>query len=409
LRDAQGRRAGGPGLPRRRQARALAAALVVAASGALPTMLVGSLILQISGELDADPGSYGLAASTYFFASASLSAVSGRLSDRLGWQRAAMLSCVLVGTCMAGLALVTLSLPIMITLLVVGGFGHAFAMPATNLALAREVSRERQALAFGIKQTSNPLAGLIAGASLPLVALTIGWRWAFGLAVLLPLLGILLTPGGGTRGPTAVAPPHIRRPRGDRLALAAFSAAGGFAGFAVIALGTFVVASAVASGVREAVAGAYVAMCSVAGLSMRVIAGWWADRYRSQGLVPAAALMAVGGSGFALLAVMQASLVLPAMLIAYAAGWGWTGLFHFGVVHHFPDAPGRATGTVQIGTLVGSACGPLVVGLMASALGYRAAWLLIAVVMVAAAGSMLLARRLLRHRPAPASEVPASL
>ena len=83
-----------------------------------------------------------------------------------------------------------------------GGLGNAISHPATHLLLAREVSQNRQGLAFGIKQAAIPAATLIAGLAVPLVATTVGWRWAFAGGAALVLCVALLVPKGEKRNKT---------------------------------------------------------------------------------------------------------------------------------------------------------------------------------------------------------------
>ena len=45
-----------------------------------------------------------------------------------------------------------------------------------------------RSLAFGLKQSSVPLATFLSGLAIPFVALTLGWRWAFVLAAALAAL-----------------------------------------------------------------------------------------------------------------------------------------------------------------------------------------------------------------------------
>ena len=53
---------------------------------------------------------------------------------------------------------------------------------ASNTSLSRQVPAGRQGLSFGVKQAAIPVSTLLAGAAVPVVALTVGWRWAFVLA-----------------------------------------------------------------------------------------------------------------------------------------------------------------------------------------------------------------------------------
>ena len=65
---------------------------------------------------------------------------------------------------------------------------------ASNLTLARSVPASRLGLSFGIKQAAIPIATLLAGAAVPTVALTIGWRWAYLIGAAVALLAAARDP-----------------------------------------------------------------------------------------------------------------------------------------------------------------------------------------------------------------------
>ena len=82
---------------------------------------------------------------------------------------------------------------------------------ASNLTLARYVPAHRLGLSFGIKQSAIPLATLLAGAAVPAVALTVGWRWAYVIGAALALARALVAPARQRAG----REPHAGRP-GER-------------------------------------------------------------------------------------------------------------------------------------------------------------------------------------------------
>src|SRR5205823_1137887 len=74
----------------------------------------------------------------------------------------------------------------------------------SNLTLARSVPAHRLGLSFGVKQAAIPLATLLAGAAVPAVALTVGWRWAYVIAAGLAVLALVGAPRAGE--------PYVRIP-----------------------------------------------------------------------------------------------------------------------------------------------------------------------------------------------------
>lgn len=91
--------------------------------------------------------------------------------------------------------------------MIIGGRGIAIASPATNRRIVNSVPIGRRGLGFGIKQSFLPAARVLAGLSVPLIALTHGWRYAFWLgralsiAVLAAMAMRFFSVRGGQRHP----------------------------------------------------------------------------------------------------------------------------------------------------------------------------------------------------------------
>ena len=105
-------------------------------------------------------------------------------------------------------------------------------------------------------------------------------------------------------------------------------------------------------------------------------------------------MLATGVAGFAMLATGEAALILPGALLAFAAGWGWPGLFNFAVVKTSPGAPAAATGVTQTGASGGAALGPLIFGLVVEAASYDVAWLVSGAIALGALAAILAGRRM---------------
>jgi MFS family permease len=296
----------------------------------------------------------------------------------------------------------------LVACLVLGGFGNSLAHPAANLSLAREVPSHRQGLSFGIKQSAIPAATLLAGAAVPALAVTVGWRWAYvgaaalaiGVAAAVPRDGSPAAPAkrvGSGRGGRGGSGGRGGRGKGDvRTAPMVVLAAGiGLGSAAATPLGGFVVEAAVAAGMRVESAGILLAGGSAAGIGVRVLSGHLADGMRSGRLRLVAAMLGTGTLGFGLLAFGSPSAIVAGTVIAFVAGWGWPGIFNFAVVKTNPEAPAAATGITQTGASTGAAAGPLAFGVMVSLFSYGAAWATSALLAVAALTAILLGRRML--------------
>ena len=378
--------------------RAVLLAVSVATVGVLPGFLMGGLAVQIRGELGFGEGALGFAVAVFFAASALGSVISGRLVERvgssLGMRLAALVSAAaLLAVTLAG------SLWGLVACLVLGGFGNAISHPATHLLLAREVPQGRQGLAFGIKQAAIPAATLLAGLSVPTIAVTVGWRWAFAGGAVLALCVALLVPKRTDEGTRRVKEARAGDVPLVPLVLLAFGV--GLGSMAANPLGAFVVESAVATGVEVGKAGLLLALGSAVGICVRIVFGHLVDKLSSGRLRLVAGMMAVGTVGFFLLASGAPSLLVAGVVIAYAAGWGWPGLFNFAIVRSNPRAPAAATGITQTGASGGAAAGPLAFGYIVEETSFGTAWMCSGVTALVAAVAILLGRNmLLRGRAA---------
>lgn len=382
--------------------RPLLLAVAVAACGVLPAFLTGGLAVQVRDELGFGSAYLGLAVAAFFASSALWSVIGGRVVERVGYHGGMRLAAAVSATVLLAIAVLAGSWGGLVAFMVVGGLGNALAQPAANLSLAREVPADRQGLSFGIKQSAIPAATLLAGAAVPLVAVTVGWRWAYAGAAVLALCVAVMVPRVG-----AVAPrPANKRGRGGdvRTAPLVVLAVGlGLGSAAATPLGAFVVESAVASGIRVESAGILLACGSAAGIGVRVLFGHLADGMRSGRLRLVAAMLGVGTAGFGLLASGSPAAVVVGTVIAFVAGWGWPGIFNFAIVKTNPDAPAAATGITQTGASGGAAAGPLIFGVVVTLASYGTAWITCALLAVAALTAILVGRRmLLRDRDAKA-------
>lgn len=360
------------------------AAVSVTLVGTLPVFLTGALAVQIGRDLAFGPARLGLASGAFFGAAALGSVLMGRIAERVGpglamrvaasWSALLMLAAALAPGYTALLAAVTLA-----------GLGNALAQVGSNLLLAKGIRPERQGWALALKQAGVPASTMLGGLAVPLLGVTVGWRWAYAAGAVGAAVAATYVPIG------AVAPGGrrtVRRradvPLGPLVVLAA---AAGLAAGANGTLPTFVVSAGVDAGLGESAAGLVLTLGSLAGISMRLAAGARADRRGSRHL-PVVSMLMVGGTiGYLLLVPATPITHLLGALVAFGSGWAWPGLFNLAVVRMNPSAPAAATGITQTGVYVGGLAGPALFGLTVDAWGYPVAWLLAAsAAVVAAAG-----------------------
>ena len=383
-----------------RPRRAVAGALTTTIACSVPVFLVGGLAVQISDDLHFSPAGLGLAVSVYFGVSALASVPAGTLVERFGPTRVARAGIGLAAVSLLGIAVGARSLTSLVVILALGAAANALGQLAGNTTLARHVPTRRQGLSFGVKQAAIPVSTLLAGAAVPVVALTLGWRWAF-------ILGAL-----GAVATLPVVPSDDRHARGDRgaageratAALVVIGLAATLAAAAANALGTFLVDSSVARGLAPGAAGLALTLGSAVCVAARVFGGWQADRRPGRQVGVISALLALGAGGLALLAVPNTAALVVGVVFGFGLGWSWPGLMNFAVVRLHPQAPAAATSITQTGVYAGGCVGPLALGALAAAAGYPTMWTVAAGAMVSASALMLLGSAMLRRHvstPAP--------
>jgi predicted MFS family arabinose efflux permease len=247
-----------------------------------------------------------------------------------------------------------------------------------------------------------PGASLVAGLTLPAIALTVGWRWVFVLGAVLAGAAMFLVrsrlpidePQSAEHATAAAEedPP----PRG---ALGSLAVAAAFSTAAAITLGGFFVESAIDAGIDAGVAGLAFAVGSLVSILVRLGVGIAADRRPGNLLGVVAAMLALGALTSMWFTWRSPAVQLIGVPLAFGAGWAWPGLFNLSVVRAAPRFPGRATGITQTGTYVGGAAGPIIFGAMAESAGYTAAWWLAAALGLGAAAAVLVGRSVLTGVP----------
>ncbi|TYC00821.1 MFS transporter [Micromonospora sp. WP24] len=375
-----------------RPVRASASAIVVTIACVLPVFLVGGLAVQLGEDLSFSPAGLGLVVSVYFGVGALASVPSGALAERYGPAVVARAGILLSTACLLAVATLARSYPVLLGLMAVGGVANALGQLASNAALARHVPPHRQGLSFGVKQAAIPVSTLLAGAAVPTIALTVGWRWAFVAAGGAALATLLAVPAREGRGSRRAGRTPAGRGTG---ALVVIGVAATLAAGAANALGTFVVDSAAGRGLTPALAGLTLTLGSAVCVVARIGSGWLADRRSGGHVAVIAAMLLVGAGGLGLLAVGGVAPLVVGVVLGFGLGWAWPGLLNFAVVRLHPQAPAAATSITQTGVYAGGCLGPLGLGAMAARLGYPAMWGTAALSMLVAAALMLTGSRLL--------------
>lgn len=368
--------------------RAIVLAVLVGMTYIYPAYLVGALGVAIRNDLGLDSAALGMTISTFFAVSAVAMSLAGRVADRLGPRRTLRLTAGLTGACLLGVALLGGSWAGLLASMAVGGVGSAVGAPLGTLLIVRNVASAWRPLAFALERSSIPASTLMAGLALPVFAGVMHWRLVFLLGtVAVVVLMTLRVPE------VASPPPGTAVPRGrltPMTPLVLFTMAFFLCSACATALSGLLVDYGVTLGLSQSVAGVVLAAGSVTIIIVRL--GLGLGRGRRYGRVTVAVMTALGAAGFLLLVPGDPALVLPGVLIASGAGWGWTGVAALALAETYPAGAGTASGVVQAGGAAGGIVGPLLVGATAEYLSYAMGWSVAAACCALASVTILFAR-----------------
>lgn len=338
------------------------AAVAVNLMGVLALFLTGAMSVQIGREFGIQPASIGSLASLFALTTSLGSAPLGRQVRRFGVRRSLWLATAASALALLGCA-ASNSVPMLGLALLIGGLGNAIGQPAGNALVAAHVRPARYGIGFAIKQSGIPMATLLGGLAVPLIALTVGWRFAYVLAAMSAVAAALLVPADR---PATAARSEQQIPAQSLSGLWLLAAGLVAAVVAATSIGALGAAGGVQIGLGEAAAGYLVAAGGLAGLVIRLAAGIGADRWDFDPLVAVSGLCVLGAAGWFLMATGQPALFTVGLIVANAFGWGWPGLQHLAVARRFPTATAAASGVAQTGVAIGLLMGPLSLGLLAN-------------------------------------------
>ena len=351
-------------------------AMLATVSSVYPGFLIGALSVQVSEDFGVSEGTYGWGLGSFFLAATAGSVVLGRLAQRIG-PRTQIAGALAVSGCaelvLAGFAR---SFAAVIACLFVAGFTNAGNQTAVNLALAR-ADISRLGLAVALKQSGMPTASLLSGFAVPVLALTVGWRWAFVMGAVMALVALIvvLSVIQPTVARAEVSRPELVSPMGTLVRAAVCH---GFFAFSAGALNAWVVGSGVDAGLSPGVAGVMLGVGAGCGIALRMYSGFRADTMRSAPFRVAGLTVLVGAVGMAALTSRVSGVHMIATVVAFAGGWIWPVFTNYGIMRTNPLAAGAATGVSQTGVYVGVFLAPLVTGWLIELSGYQLMWTVVA-------------------------------
>ena len=369
--------------------RALFAAATISLVVASPPFLLGALAVQLRADLDFSPTQLGIAAASFRGVVTLSTATLGRVADITGPSRAIRAAVSLTAIAALSIGLFADSWEALVAWLLLGGVGSALAGPAMSAFIARAVRAGRRGIAFGFQQAGPPGAALVGGFAVPLVALTLGWRWVFGGAGVLAAFVLLMVPNVAAAS---------RNPDGERQkslplrgpAIVAVAVAFGFG--AATTMSTFLVESAVDAGIGKGAAGVVLALGGGSSIVARLITGRLADRWTHGHLLVATWMLAAGFVGYALLATGAPMAMIIGTVVAFGFGWGFPAIVFFAIGQMYPENPGAAAGVVLTGGSLGGIVTPVLFGYVLETTSFGPAWTLLAVWAIMAAALLATAR-----------------
>lgn len=366
--------------------RTAAVAACVTVVYVLPVFLTGAVAPQMRQDLRFGVAALGIAMSAFVATQAVLSGPFGRLADRLGGARSLLVASVISAGASFAIGGFVRGWVGLAVCLAVAGTANALGQPAASRLVALRVRRARQGIAFGAFQSSKPIAGLLAGLAVPVIALPVGWRAAFFVAGAGGVVMTFVLAGVRPEPPPPRATVAEERVRLDALALLMTGIALGFAAAKVFS--SFLADASVAAGLGLGPAGLLLAASGAIAITARLAVGVLADRRAGSQLGVVAWMLASGAAGFALLATGRPAGMVAGTVLVGAGAWGYNGLFYLSVTRLMPARPAAGTGLMLSGASAGGAIGPVVFGFLVDRISYGPAWLVVAVWVLLAAGCM---------------------
>ncbi len=345
---------------------------------------VAVLSVDIIDEFDISRSDIGWVVSVNAGTGALLSLGVGRLTDRIGGRRSAVLWLFISGVGLLWTAIAANYWTLLGASVVAGG-PQAGGNPATNRLIRQHVPITRRGIVTGFKQSGVQLGNFLAGLTLPAASAIFGWRSAVAIygsiMLIVAAMAAIWLPADLEDEPVVVAPNQAGRepllPIVHRMAL--YGLLLGTVGGGV---GRFLPLFAHEDlGYSKALAGLVVAMSGLLGIVARIFWGLRIERGLDarKGLT----FMGVGAAATALLLIAASSWaswiiwVCAALMAFTISAWNVVGMLT--VIREVPGRmTGRASGMVMLGFFGGVSIGaPLMGWIVDTTDSYTPGWLVL--------------------------------
>lgn len=381
-------------VPKHLRAPAIAGVTAIQVIATMAVVMPASIAPEITNHFDLPSSYVGYQISVTYAGAILMSLAAGLMVRRFGAIRVNQISAFLV--C---ISLLIFTVP-HFAALIVGSFGIGVAYGVTNPGashvMMKIASPGNRNLIFSIKQTGQPLGGIVAGLMAPPVAIAFGWQWAFAMGAALAFVMVLVIqplrrPLDEDRDPKTVFRgavfKDVRFMLADRrlrkLALAALS-------FSAVQL--VLMAYAVTMLVEDisfslVLAGIGLAALQVAGVVGRLGWGLVADRIGNGSLTLIIIVVISVGAALATAMLTPSTpnwITFTVLIVFGLSAVGWNGIFMAEIARLAPEGMvSSATGGVMVAVFVGVMLGPLLFNQIYGWLGtYTASFAVMAVISV---------------------------
>lgn len=378
-------------VPKHLRVPAIAGVTAIQSIATMAVVMPAAIAPEITAEFDLPSSYVGYQISVAYVGAIMMSLFAGLMVRRFGAIRVNQGSALIV--C---LSLLTFSLPHFGALIVGSlGVGVAYGLtnPGASHVMMKIASPENRNLIFSIKQTGQPLGGILAGLMAPPIAVAFGWQWSLVVGAVLAFIMMLFIqplrerldadrdPNTSFRGAVLK---DVRFMLSDKklrqLALAALS-------FTAVQL--VLMAYAVTMLVEDisfslVLAGIGLAVLQVAGVVGRLGWGLIADKlWNGSFTLIVVAIVSIGAALMtAFLTPSTPDWMIFATLIAFGlSAVGWNGIFMAEIARLAPTGMvSSATGGVMVAVFVGALSGPIIFNQIYAWLGtYTVSFALMAV------------------------------
>ncbi|MCX5910500.1 MAG: MFS transporter [Deltaproteobacteria bacterium] len=362
-------------------------------------LAIPPLIPFFQPELELTYSQVGSIMSFLYLGAILMSLPAGWITDRLGVKKTIVFSLIFSGFFVALLGLIESYLAaVFFTFLV--GLGYGMSNPPTTKGIMVLASDGNRGLAMSAKQTGVPIAGGLAAAVLPPLALLISWKFSFVLAgaaiFLAGLLSQVLYRSAKEQNPLSrpAAEEVPRREWGKILKnrnMILLSVAGAFCALVQSSLFTYTILYLKdARGFELIRAALCLTLMNGGGILGRIFWGILSDRlFRGSRKIVLQLLVSLIFLITLVLALdlPLSPLVLTSILFVLgASAIGWNGVYHAFIGEMSgKEMAGRATGLAMAIVFMGGAMGPILFGRIVDAYhSYRAAWFFLCAAMAGA-------------------------